>query len=81
MSSDIVGPLDRASERKKTERRSARAVAIESLGPLSARGLAAWYARASIFAHPSRYEPFGLSILEAALATPGSSTRPERWPC
>jgi len=41
---------------------------IESLGPLSAPDLAAWYARASIFAHPSRYEPFGLAPLEAALA-------------
>jgi glycosyltransferase involved in cell wall biosynthesis len=26
----------------------------------------AWLARASIYAHPARYEPFGLSVLEAA---------------
>lgn len=38
------------------------------LGRLSARELASWMARASIFALPVRYEPFGLSALEAALA-------------
>ena len=35
MSSEIVGPLDRASEREKVERRSLRALAIEALGPLT----------------------------------------------
>ncbi len=38
------------------------------LGRLSHRALAAWYGRASIYALPARYEPFGLSVLEAALA-------------
>jgi glycogen(starch) synthase len=38
------------------------------LGRLSQRALAAWLGRASIYALPARYEPFGLSILEAALA-------------
>jgi glycogen(starch) synthase len=35
-------------------------------GRLSARAVSAWYARAAIYALPARYEPFGLSILEAA---------------
>ncbi|HUF78058.1 MAG TPA: glycosyltransferase [Thermoanaerobaculia bacterium] len=30
--------------------------------------LASWYARASVFAQPCRYEPMGVSALEAALA-------------
>jgi glycosyltransferase involved in cell wall biosynthesis len=30
--------------------------------------LSAWYARAAIYALPARYEPFGLSILEAGLS-------------
>ncbi|MGE0080522.1 MAG: glycosyltransferase family 4 protein [Thiohalomonadaceae bacterium] len=40
---------------------------VEHLGVLPAATLAAWYARAAIFASPARYEPFGLSILEAAM--------------
>lgn len=38
------------------------------LGRLAEPDLAAWLARAAIFAHPARYEPFGLAVLEAALA-------------
>ena len=43
------------------------ATEIRALGRLSAQDLRAWLARASIYALPARYEPFGLSILEAAL--------------
>jgi glycogen synthase len=38
------------------------------LGRLAAAELAAWYGRAAIYALPARYEPFGLSVLEAASA-------------
>jgi glycogen(starch) synthase len=38
------------------------------LGRLSPRALAAWLGRSAIYALPARYEPFGLSVLEAALA-------------
>lgn len=41
---------------------------VEALGYLDAAELAAWYRRASIYALPARYEPFGLSVLEAASA-------------
>jgi glycosyltransferase involved in cell wall biosynthesis len=40
----------------------------QSLGPLPRPQLIPWFARASIYALPARYEPFGLSVLEAALA-------------
>lgn len=40
---------------------------VEHLGVLPPATLAAWYARAAIFVAPARYEPFGLSILEAAM--------------
>lgn len=42
--------------------------AVKSLGRLEALAAAHWLARAAVYALPARYEPFGLSILEAALA-------------
>lgn len=38
------------------------------LGLLPPDQMARWFGRASIFAHPARYEPFGLAPLEAALS-------------
>jgi hypothetical protein len=42
VSSDIVGPLDRASERARVGRRSWPALVIESLGPLTILGGVVW---------------------------------------
>ncbi|HTV02292.1 MAG TPA: glycosyltransferase family 4 protein, partial [Luteitalea sp.] len=39
---------------------------VRTLGVLSSRAMRACYDRASIYALPARYEPFGLSVLEAA---------------
>jgi glycosyltransferase involved in cell wall biosynthesis len=41
---------------------------VHALGPCEAGEMSELYARAAIYALPARYEPFGLSILEAALA-------------
>lgn len=41
---------------------------VQPLGRLSQGELARWFSRASIYALPARYEPFGLSVLEAGLA-------------
>lgn len=41
---------------------------LMSLGRLSPSILASWLSRAAIYALPARYEPFGLSVLEAGLA-------------
>jgi glycosyltransferase involved in cell wall biosynthesis len=41
---------------------------VHLLGKLSADDVAAWLRQASIYAFPARYEPFGLSVLEAASA-------------
>ena len=38
------------------------------LGRLDSRHMAALLGRAAVFALPARYEPFGLSVLEAALS-------------
>jgi glycogen(starch) synthase len=40
---------------------------LRRLGALHPADLDAWLQRAAIFAHPARYEPFGLAPLEAAL--------------
>jgi glycogen synthase len=45
-----------------------KAQSVRCLGSLSTCELASWLQRAAIFMHPAKYEPFGLSILEAALA-------------
>jgi glycogen synthase len=41
---------------------------VRLLGKLDTVNLTGWYGRASIYALPARYEPFGLSVLEAALS-------------
>ena len=41
---------------------------VEQLGSLPFPELATWLSRAAVYAAPARYEPFGLGILEAALA-------------
>jgi glycosyltransferase involved in cell wall biosynthesis len=41
---------------------------VRKLGYLSQEALAEWLARAAIYVLPARYEPFGLSVLEAALS-------------
>jgi glycogen synthase len=41
---------------------------VRLLGRIPGDEIASWFARASIYALPARYEPFGLSVLEAAYA-------------
>jgi glycogen synthase len=41
---------------------------VRTLGQLTPEALCKWYARAPIYVLPARYEPFGLSVLEAALS-------------
>ena len=41
---------------------------VHFLGQLSAAEAAGWLGRAAIYALPARYEPFGLTLLEAALS-------------
>ena len=41
---------------------------VNRLGFLEPESLVPWYAAASVYALPARYEPFGLTVLEAALS-------------
>jgi glycosyltransferase involved in cell wall biosynthesis len=54
---EVAGPAEGASARH-----------ARMLGPLTRDELRARMARAAIFAHPARYEPFGLVVAEAAAA-------------
>lgn len=58
----VAGP-DRAPDGQRVALRHAH-----SLGALAPEALAYWMSRASIFVSPARYEPFGLSALEAGLS-------------
>ncbi len=61
-------PVYVAGEDRHPEGGQVRLGDLQPVGRLSSRELAGWYARASTYALPARYEPFGLSALEAGLA-------------
>ena len=66
---DLAWPIYVAGEQHHPEGQSrVSASRIRMLGCLSATEIAEWLGRASIYAFPARYEPFGLSVLEAALS-------------
>jgi glycogen(starch) synthase len=48
--------------------RQRRLVHARTLGPIASDAIAEWMGRAAIYAFPAHYEPFGLSVLEAALS-------------
>jgi glycosyltransferase involved in cell wall biosynthesis len=56
-----------AGDRNSPDGQQAPRENVEYLGCLSPVDLARWYAHCSIYALPVKYEPFGLSIVEAAL--------------
>lgn len=60
----VVGPTDRGAVESATERRGLEGAVIAA-GPISDLELAAAYRGASVVCVPSRYEGFGLPIVEA----------------
>jgi glycogen synthase len=64
----IPWPVLMAGEDKHPDQGRVETNGVMLLGRLSAADLAPWYGRASIYSLPALYEPFGLSVLEAALA-------------
>lgn len=57
-----------AGDTRSPDGRSIALQNVQALGVISRDEVAAQMARASIYAFPARYEPFGLSVLEAALS-------------
>lgn len=66
---DLAWPIYVAGEPRHPSRDEVVTVDhLHLLGQVPSPTVAAWLRRASIYAFPCRYEPFGLSVLEAALA-------------
>ena len=61
-------PVLVAGEERHPEGDTVRLRAVQQLGQLAPAELALWLGQAAIFALPARYEPFGLTVLEAGLA-------------
>jgi glycogen synthase len=65
----LAWPVYVAGEQRDPDGASvASAKHLRLLGQLSSAEIGAWLRQASIYAFPALYEPFGLSVLEAALA-------------
>ena len=65
---ELPWPIYVAGDQKHPNGSCAQLSALRPLGRLSPQEISAWLARTAIYALPARYEPFGLSILEAGLA-------------
>jgi glycosyltransferase involved in cell wall biosynthesis len=65
---DITWPVCIAGSTRHAGATCAVPSHVRHLGCLDGEELREWFARASIYALPARYEPFGLSVLEAALS-------------
>ncbi len=68
VASRIAWPIHVAGSQREPEGQDCPLPGVRALGCLSPGELSAWFRRASIYALPARYEPFGLSVLEAARA-------------
>lgn len=65
---ELEWPVIAAGDWRHPDGRCRRPERMETLGVLPGAEMASWLARAPIYALPARYEPFGLSVLEAALS-------------
>lgn len=68
IAADLPWPVHIAGETRPPHGEPKQFPNVTCLGRLSSRELTPWFARTSIYALPARYEPFGLSALEAALS-------------
>jgi glycosyltransferase involved in cell wall biosynthesis len=64
----VAAPIAVAGEINGPDGQTATVPGVRLLGSLGPHELAGWYAKAAVYALPARYEPFGLTALEAALS-------------
>lgn len=65
---EIEWPVYVAGESQHPDGGMALFSELRALGNLNPTEMAQWYSRAAIYALPALYEPFGLTVLEAALS-------------
>jgi glycosyltransferase involved in cell wall biosynthesis len=68
VASQLSWPVLVAGEERHPEGGTVHFRTVQRLGKLAPAELALWLGHAAIFALPARYEPFGLTVLEAGLA-------------
>jgi len=68
VASRVAAPLWVAGEVRSPDGNTASFPGVQLLGALDEPALASWYSRAAVYALPARYEPFGLTALEAAMS-------------
>jgi glycosyltransferase involved in cell wall biosynthesis len=68
VASRVDWPVVVAGDTRPPDGRQCERLTVRTLGRLPSGEMANWYRRAAIYALPARYEPFGLSVLEAAAA-------------
>ena len=64
----MTWPVYVAGDAESPDHQSVEAKNVQMLGRLHPKTIANWFARAAIYAAPARYEPFGLTALEAGLS-------------
>ncbi len=65
---ELEWPIVAAGDWRRPDGRGERPVGLRALGVVPSSEIASWLARSAVYALPARYEPFGLSVLEAALS-------------
>ncbi len=68
VAASLAWPVHVAGDASSPDGAVTRLPGVHLLGRVSSSEMERWYRRASIYALPARYEPFGLSVLEAAAA-------------
>jgi len=68
VASDLPWPIYFAGDPSGPDGRAPALGPVRALGRLGPAALARWFRRAAVYAHPARYEPFGLAVLEAGLS-------------
>lgn len=68
VAADLPWPVAVAGDWRRPDGSGTPPGNLHCLGWLATQGVSRWMSRAAIYALPARYEPFGLTVLEAAMS-------------